>query len=112
VTETLNPILFSSWCRISKMAIVFVPDHSDPNAVILSIIYLNQCRFLALNVVCCETAICPESGKKDGSALKTSLMTHSGSGAANFAVPYKTVLPSDMLECRPQPEDKARETAL
>jgi hypothetical protein len=38
--------------------------------------------------------------------------THSGSGAANFAVPYKTVLPSDMLECRPQPEDKARETAL
>jgi hypothetical protein len=38
--------------------------------------------------------------------------THSGSGAANFVVPYKTVLPSDMLECRPQPEDKARETAL
>ena len=28
--EALNPILFSSWCRISKMAIVFVPDHSDP----------------------------------------------------------------------------------
>jgi hypothetical protein len=21
---------FSSWCRISKLAIVFVPDHSDP----------------------------------------------------------------------------------
>jgi hypothetical protein len=55
VTEALNPILFSSWCRISKMAIVFVPDHSDPNAVILPIIYLKQCRFLALNVVCCET---------------------------------------------------------
>ena len=30
MTEALNPILFSSWCRISKMAIVFVPDHSDP----------------------------------------------------------------------------------
>ena len=30
MTEALNPILFSSWCRISKMAIVFVPDHSRP----------------------------------------------------------------------------------
>ena len=29
------------------MATVFVPDHSDPNAVILPIIYLKQCRFLA-----------------------------------------------------------------
>jgi hypothetical protein len=50
VTEALNPILFSSWCRISKMAIVFVPDHSDPNAVILPIIYLKQFRFLARSV--------------------------------------------------------------
>jgi hypothetical protein len=38
--------------------------------------------------------------------------TRSGSGAANFAVPHKTVLPNGMLGCRPRPEDKAHETTL
>jgi hypothetical protein len=40
----------SSWSRISKMAIIFVPDHPDPERQsFLPVIDLKQCRFLALS---------------------------------------------------------------
>ena len=41
------------------MATVFVPDHSDPNAVILPVIYLKQRRLLAQICRCESGRVCP-----------------------------------------------------
>ncbi len=42
----LKPIALNPWCRMSKLVIIFVPNHSGPEAVVLRAIDLIECRLL------------------------------------------------------------------
>jgi hypothetical protein len=86
VMEALDPILFQHGPEFRKWQSSLCPITQTLRQSFLPVIDLKQCRFLAVNVVCCETAISNKSGiSHSGRAwrvLKLSLMTSSGTREA------------------------------